>query len=188
LLDILLSWEFSGGAVENADLPIGDVPVEKDTLRIYGFSFQFPITSKLEFNPKFKREDGDVAVKSPDKANVFVSWGDLDKVVKKAPTIQDHAKFSLDRVKKSVQGKMTTLESKDITINGHSAVFNHVKIEVPRRGLFGKGQLQDVRSVHLHCDRTKRFYVIYATATEANVEAQSRTMQGIIETLQCHGS
>jgi hypothetical protein len=173
--------------MENVDLPIGQVPVEKDTLQIYGFSFQFPITSKLEFNPKFKRDTGDVAVKSPEKANVFVSWGDLDKVIKKAPTIQDHAKFSLDRVKKSVQGKMTTLETNDITINGHDAVFNHVKIEVPRRGLFGKGQMQDVRSVHLHCDRTERFFVIYATATELNAEAQASTMQQIVETLQCHG-
>jgi hypothetical protein len=173
--------------MENVDLPIGQVPIEKDKLQIYGLSFQFPITSKLEFNPKFKRDAGDVAVKSPEKANVFVSWGDLDKVIKKAPTIQDHAKFSLDRVKKSVQGKMTTLETKDITIDGHDAVFNHVKIEVPRRGLFGKGQMQDVRSVHLHCDRTKRFFVIYATATEATAEAQASTMQEIVETLQCHG-
>jgi hypothetical protein len=173
--------------MENADLPIGQAPVEMDTLRIYGFSFRYPVTSRLEFNPKFRREDGDVAVKSADKANIFVSWGDLDKVIKKAPTIQDHARFSLDRVKKSVQGKMTTLESKDITVAGHNAVFNHVKIEVPRRGLFGKGQFQDVRSVHLHCDTTKRFFVIYSTATEANDDVQNRTMQEVVDTLQCHG-
>jgi hypothetical protein len=174
-------------AVENADLPLGDVPVEKDVLRIYGFSFQFPKTSKLEFNPKFTRSEGDVAVKAPEKANVFVSWGDLEKVVKKAPTIQDHAKFSLDRVRKSVQGKMTQVESRDITVCGHNAVFNHVRIEVPRRGLFGKGPLQDVRSVHLHCDPTRRFFVIYSTATEANEQTQSRTMQEIVDSLQCHG-
>lgn len=173
--------------MENADLPLGEVPVEKDTLRIYGFSFQFPKTAKLEFNPKFTRSGGDVAVKSPDRANVFVSWGDLDKVVKRAPTIEDHAKFSLDRVRKSVQGKMSTVESKEVTVCGHNALFNHVKIEVPRRGLFGKGPLQDVRSVHLHCDETKRFFVIYSTATDANQEVQRRTMEGIIDTLQCHG-
>ncbi|MGA2664727.1 MAG: hypothetical protein ABSF83_07270 [Nitrososphaerales archaeon] len=173
--------------MESADLPLGQVPVEMDTLRIYGFSFRFPETAKLEFNPKFKRVEGDVAVKSPEKANVFVSWGDLEKIVKKAPTIQDHAKFSLDRVKKSVQGKMTTVESKEMTVGGHTALFNHVKIEVPRRGLFGKGQLQEVRSVHLHCDGTKRFFVIYANSTEANSESQGRTMQEILDSFQCHG-
>ena len=70
---------------------------------------------------------------------------------------------------------------------GHDAVFNHVKIEVPRRGLFGKGTLQEVRSVHLHCDQTHRFYVIYSTATQENKEAQGRTMQEIVDSLQCHG-
>jgi len=172
--------------MESADLPLGQVPVEMDTLRIYGFSFRFPETAKLEFNPKFKRTEGDVAVKSPEKANVFVSWGDLEKIVKKAPTIQDHAKFSLDRVKKSVQGKMSTVESKEMTVGGHTAVFNHVKIEVPRRGLFGKGQIQEVRSVHLHCDATKRFFVIYANSTEANTESQARTMDEILDSFQCH--
>jgi hypothetical protein len=82
---------------------------------------------------------------------------------------------------------MTPLESKDIAVGGHNAVFNHVRIEVPRRGLFGKGQFQEVSSVHLHCDVTKRFFVIYATATAANAEVQRRTMQEILDTLQCHG-
>ena len=173
--------------MESTELPLGEGAVTMDTLTVYGFSFQFPSTSWLEFNPKFKRESGDVAVKSPGKAVVFFSWGDLAKLEKRAPSLEAHAKFSMDKVKKSVQGKMTSLESKDIKVAGHDAVFNHVKIEVPRRGIFGKGQLQDVRSVHLHCDQTKRFYVIYATSTEQNKEVQGRTMQEIVDSLQCHG-
>jgi hypothetical protein len=172
--------------MESAEMPFGQVPVEKDTLKIYGFSFEFPATAKLEFNPKFKRDDGDVAVKSPAKAVVFVSWGDLEKVIKKAPTTEDHAKFSLERVRKSVQGKLNSVEHKDIDVNGHTAIFNHVKIDVPRRGLFGKGQQQDVRSVHLHCDKTARYFVIYATSTPLNIEEQGQTLNEIIDTLQCH--
>jgi hypothetical protein len=185
--DILLSRGFAAEKVESVDLPVGEVPVEMDTLRIYGFSFKFPKTAKLEFNPKFTRADGDVAVKSPGKANVFVSWGDLEKVMKKAPTIEDHANFSLERVKKSVQGKMTQVDSREVTVCGHNALFNHVRIEVPKRGLFGKGPLQDVRSVHLHCDDTRRFFVIYSTSTEQNEKVQSKTMQEIVDSLQCHG-
>jgi hypothetical protein len=162
------------------------VPAGSDKLRIYGFGFEFPKASKLEFNPKFKRTDGDVAVKSPDKAVVFVSWGELEKVAKKAPTTEDHAKFSLERVRKSVQGKINTVEHKEIGINGHTAIFNHVKIDVPRRGFFGRGQQQDVRSVHVHCDRSGRYFVIYATSTPENFEQQGSTMQEILDTLQCH--
>jgi hypothetical protein len=171
---------------ESMDLPLGDVPMEKDTLTIYGFTFEFPKERKLEFNPKFKRTDGDVAVKTPEKAVVFVSWGELEKVVKKAPTIEDHAKFSLDRVKKSVQGKMTSVDSKKIDVNGHSAVYNHVKIQVPRRGLMGKATEQEVTSVHIHCDKTGRYFVIYTTTTQANTVDQNRTLDLIIETLRCH--
>jgi hypothetical protein len=172
--------------MENTDLPVGQVPVEMDKLLVYGFSFEFPKTSKLEFNPKFKREDGDVAVKTPEKAVVFVSWGDLEKVKKRAPTIEDHAKFSLDRVSKSVQGKMTVVEKKEITVNGHDALSNYVRVEVPRRGLFGKGTQQEVRSVHVHCDKSGRYFVIYATCTPQNSEEQGRTVEGICETLRCH--
>ena len=171
---------------EGSQLPVGDVPVEKDSLTIYGFSFQYPKSRKLEFNPKFKRTDGDVAVKAPDKSVVFVSWGELEKIAKKAPTIEDHAKFSLDRVKKSVQGKMASVDHREIDINGHRALYNDVKIQVPRRGLFGRGQEQEVASVHLHCDKTKRYYVIYATSTPENRADQKRTMQGIMDTLRCH--
>ena len=171
---------------ETADLPIGDVPVEKDTLTIYGFSFDFPKDRKLEFNPKFKRTDGDVAVKAPDKAVVFVSWGELERIVKKAPTIEDHAKFSLDRVKKSVQGKLNQVEHKRIDVNGHPAEYNHVKILVPRRGLLGRGSEQEVTSVHIHCPKTGRYFVIYATSTGGNAGEQKTALESITETLRCH--
>jgi hypothetical protein len=171
---------------EELDLPLGDVPVEMDTLKIYGFSFDFPKDRKLEFNPKFKRTDGDVAVKAPDKAVVFVSWGELERVVKKAPTIEDHAKFSLDRVKKSVQGKLNSVDHKEIDVNGHTAVYNRVKIQVPKRGLIGKPNEQEVTSVHIHCDKTGRFYVIYATSTPLNIDDQTKTLQEIVDTLRCH--
>jgi hypothetical protein len=171
---------------EGAKLPVGDVPVEQDNLTIYGFSFQYPKSRKLEFNPKFKRSDGDVAVKSPEKWVVFVSWGELEKITKKAPTIDDHAKFSLDRVKKSVQGKMASIDHREMDVNGHRALYNNVKIQVPKRGLFGKAEEQEVTSVHLHCDESKRYFVIYATSTPQNIADQKRTMQGIIDTLRCH--
>jgi len=171
---------------ESPDMPVGDVPEEQDSLRIYGFSFDYPKSRKLEFNPKFKRTDGDVAVKSPDKAVVFVSWGELEKVIKKVPTIDDHAKFSLERVKKSVQGKMGNLDQKKIEVNGHEAVLSRVKIQVPRRGLFGRPSEQDVTSVHVHCDKTGRYYVIYATSTPQTASEQNRTLDGIVASFQCH--
>jgi len=173
--------------MESTELPVdGEEATAMDTLTVYGFSFRFSAASSLEFNPKFKREAGDVAVKSPEKAAVFVSWGDLAKLEKRAPTLEAHAKFSMDKVKKSVQGKMKQLELKEIDVNGHTALFNHVRIEVPRRGLFGKGREQEVTSVHLHCKESGRYFVIYATSNDANAAKQGRTIEDIIGSLRCH--
>jgi hypothetical protein len=173
--------------MESTELPVGGGgAAAMDTLTVYGFSFQFPRASSLEFNPKFKREGGDVAVKSPEKAVVFVSWGDLAKLEKRAPTLEAHAKFSMDKVKKSVQGKMIQLELREVDVNGHTALLNHVKIEVPRRGLFGKGREQEVTSVHLHCKESGRYFVIYATSNAENSDRQGRTIDDIIASLRCH--
>jgi len=172
--------------MESTELPLGEGAVTMDTLTVYGFSFQFPSTSWLEFNPKFKRESGDVAVKSPGKAVVFFSWGDLAKLEKRAPSLEAHAKFSMDKVKKSVQGKMKQLDSREVDVNGHTALFNRVAIEVPRRGFFGKGQEQEVTSVHLHCKQSGRYFVIYATSNATNADRQQRTIQDIVGSTRCH--
>ncbi|MDA4122355.1 MAG: hypothetical protein OK456_04145 [Thaumarchaeota archaeon] len=165
--------------------PAGGEPL--DTLAIYGFSFRYPASRSLEFNPKFKREQGDVAVKSPEKAVVFFSWGDLAKLQKTQTGLEAHAKFSLEKIKKSVQGKMVQVERRELTLNGHPALFNHVKVEVPRRGLVGKsGGEQEVRSLHLHCPDSGRYYVVYATSTAANSEVQSRTLDEIVASVRCH--
>jgi len=78
------------------------------------------------------------------------------------------------------------VELKEMDVNGHPALYNHVKIEVPRRGLFGKAREQEVRSVHLHCEKSGRYFVIYATSNETNSEQQGRTIQEIIDSLRCH--
>ena len=154
---------------------------------IYGFSFEYPTDCKLEFNPKFKREEGDVALKWPQNFNIFVSWGPLDKLKEKSTTLEDHANFSLDRIKKSVQGKISTIEPKETEVQGHKSLFNHVRVEVPRRGLFGgKSQYQEVRSLHLHCEESSRYFVIYGTTGIEKSEQQGETVSSVIESFRCH--
>jgi hypothetical protein len=173
--------------MEITGLPLGGgAAVPLDTLTLYGFSFQFPASSSLEFNPKFKREAGDVAVKSPEKAVVFVSWGDLKKLQKRATTLEAHAKFSMEKVRKSVQGKMKQVESMEVDVNGHEALYNHVRIQVPRRGFLGKGREEEVTSVHLHCAESGRYFVIYATSDATNAVAQGSTFRSITDSLRCH--
>ncbi len=159
---------------------------QRERLTIYGFSFEYPTDCKLEFNPKFKREDGDVALKWPQNFTLFVSWGPLERL-KKSMTLEDHANFSLERIKKSVQGKISTIERKEIEVQGHNTLFNHVRVEVPRRGIFGgKSRYQEVRSIHLHCEQSSRYFVIYGTTDVEKSEQQGVTVSGVIDSFKCH--
>lgn len=153
---------------------------------IYGFSFEYPTDCKLEFNPKFKREEGDVALKWPQNFTLFVSWGPLERL-KKSMTLEDHANFSLDRIKKSVQGKISTIERKETEVQGHKTLFNHVRVEVPRRGIFGgKSQYHEVRSLHLHCEQSSRYFVIYGTTAVEKSEQQGAIVSSVIDSFKCH--
>jgi len=161
---------------------------ERDTLRIYGISFDFPVTQKLEFDPRFTREEGSVAVKSPTKSVVFVTWGELRKIAKRLPTPAEHSKYSMERAAKASRGRLNPLEHGDVKMNGHSAAYSRAEIEVPR-GMFGpRRPNQEIESVHLHCERTSRYFVIYTSSYRGAAGAPERedVFRIVTETFRCH--
>ena len=160
---------------------------KNETLMIYGFSFEYPASAKIEFNPKFTREAGDVAVKFPRAYNTFVSWGNLEKLRKKLPTVEEHAKYSLEAARKNLQGKLTTVEKTLVNVNGHDSEYNHIRVDISRRGLFGsREQVQEMRSLHLHCPDSSRYFVIYGSTDPENAESQRQTVGTLIRSLRCH--
>lgn len=169
------------------DLPQPRETVEMDTLCIYGLAFNFPVTYELEFNPKFKREDGDLAIKSPTKSAIFVSWGDLRKVVKKLPNPAEHSRFSVERVVKGVQGKLIDVEQKEMRVNGHAAVFTHARVEMPG-GLIGGKRILETESLHLHCENASRYYVIHTSFNPSRPKDSGNddALKLVIDTFKCH--
>ncbi len=158
-----------------------------ETLMIYGFSFNYPAGAKIEFNPKFKREGGDVAVKLPGQYNTFVSWGILEKLPEKISSINEHAKYSIENVRKSVQGKVTNIDSKQVDVNGHKAEYNHVRVDVPGRGFLArKGQVQEIHSLHIHCSDSSRYFVIYGSTTPEKAASQGGTVAILLSSFRCH--
>jgi hypothetical protein len=161
---------------------------ERDNLRIYGMSFDFPVSQKLEFDPKFTREEGSVAVKSPTKSVVFVTWGDLKRVSKKLPTPREHSKYSMERAARSVRGRLNQVEQRDVQINGHSAAYSRAEVEVPRGILGPRRPNQEIVSVHFHCNETSRYFVVYTSSDSGGSRAQPRedVFRIVTETFKCH--
>jgi hypothetical protein len=171
-----------------AESPQSGRTIETDTLRIYGFSFDFPVANKLEFDPKFTREEGSLAIKSPSKLVVFVSWGDLRKVVNKLPTPKEHAKFSMERAARAARGRLTILEQKETMTNGHLGAYNHFKVETSGSPLGGRGRSQEMESLHLHCENSSRYYVIYISLAPDRTRDPGRddALWTVINTFKCH--
>ncbi len=159
---------------------------QPDTLKIYGFSFDFPSKARLEFNPKFDRSAGDVAVKFPG-ARAFLTWGSTSKLPEKVKTAENHAAYSVDRLKGSARGKATILEHRTINVNGHGAVFYRIKaLTQTGRLLRGGSREEEARSMHLHCEKSERYFVAFAALNAENQEMQATTFDMMLRTLKCH--
>lgn len=158
---------------------------DTDVLRVYGLSFEHPFEARLEFEPTFRREEGSIAVKLPDGPVVFVSWGRLSSVREKLGSAQGHADYSLERLRRAAKARFEVVERREMEVNGHVGVFTHARVGVRGKGFFGT-ELREIRSLHLHCDESERYFVIYGSSPQESSERQARALELIASTLKCH--
>jgi hypothetical protein len=160
-----------------------------ETFSVYKFSIDYPSVCRVEFNPKSRRETGDAVFHFPDKEKVFVSWGDLEKAKKRFPSIEEQAEHGIKTVGKSSSIKGTERIKKDIIkVNSHNAVYNHVRLNQAAPGLFGGGKPtpHDAYSVHLQCDDSSRYFVIYTLLSSHAPEDFGDLMNAMVDSFKCH--
>jgi hypothetical protein len=156
---------------------------------VYGFSVDYPMDSRIEFNPKSRHGQGDVVFHFPDRVKIFLSWGDLESALKKFSTVQEHADHSLQRIKKAGNVKSFERISHDsIRINSHEGVYNLARFEEIAVGLFSgkKRAPREAHSVHVHCPESSRFFVVYALLPTGGTYDYDRTFTKMANTLHCH--
>jgi hypothetical protein len=156
---------------------------------VYGFSIDYPPVCRFEFNPKSTRKKGDVVVHFPDKEKLFVSWGDLNTVEAKFPTVKEQAEQSIKAMTKSRSvGKVERISSKTLEVNSHTAVYNQVKFE--EFSVAGIAKTRKTRhltySVHLHCQDSSRFFVIYAILSPNAPEDFDALFMRMVDSFTCH--
>jgi hypothetical protein len=162
-----------------------------ENFSIYGFALDYPGESRVEFNSKSRRESGDVVFHLPDKVDrvrIFLSWGELEKVSKRFKTTEEHADFSLDAMKKGKNVKNFERLSRDtISIHNHRSCVNKVKFAERSLGLTGGKDIpREAYSLHVHCPKSNRYFVLY-TMTPGNSEGRyDRIMESMRESFDCH--
>jgi len=157
----------------------------------YGFCTVYPITCKIEFNPKSDRNEGDVVFKSPEKVNIFLSWGPLVKAKKRYSSLEKHANDSIQRIKKNQWVKEIELvQRKIIEVSAHEAIFSHVKVILSRPNLLpftkAKTYETEVRCLHLYCNPSRRYFVLYGEIAPEKTTEHSETFEKMIHSFTCH--
>jgi len=163
---------------------------EFEKFSVYNFSIEYPPVCRVEFNPKSRREAGDIVFHFPDREKVFLSWGNLDKAEKKFESAEKQAEHSLQVVKKSGNvKKMEKLQSDMMTLNSHQAAYNRVRLDEQPAGLFmGKRTVpHDAFSIHLHCDKSSRYFVIYTMLSpRAPEDFGDAIFKVMVNSFKCH--
>jgi hypothetical protein len=153
----------------------------------YGFSVDYPADCVLELKPKSKRDEGEVAFKSSGNNVFFLSWGPLEKV-KNLHGVGGHADYSIERIRKNREAKIREIKRESVEVNSHSSPFNHIWIDVDRRGfLFGSTRSShEIRSLHVHCENSSRYFMIYAQGAAGASDLQGIVMTRMIQSFTCH--
>lgn len=158
---------------------------------VYGFSIDYPKVCRIEFNPKSRREAGDVVFHFPDREKLFVTWGALEKVQAKFPTVEQQAEQTLKNISKT--GNVRNFErvkQDSIEVGSHRAVFNHVKLDETAGGFLpGKRTLKhETYSVHLHCQDSARYFVIYTMLSPNAPPDFGELYTTMVHSFRCHRS
>jgi len=157
-----------------------------ERLEAYGFGIDYPRDYQIEFNPKSTRGQGDIALKAPDRSKIFLSWGDLKKVSKYG--VEGHADYSVKRISGSREATVEKVTKETRTVNGHPGAYRSVDLQLARRGLFSRGSTtpQIVRSLHVHCDISSRYFVIYGPTTPESSDTLDANMSRMVASFTCH--
>jgi hypothetical protein len=160
-----------------------------ETFSVYGLSMDYPAVCRVEFNPKTRRETGDVVFHFPDREKLFLSWGRLEDAQEKFSSVEEHAENSLKNVNKSSHVKNVERIAQDsMEINSHKAAYNRVRIdEVPASFFPGKRIIKhETLSLHVHCEPMSRYYVIYALLSPNAPEDFPDLFLDMVHSFKCH--
>jgi hypothetical protein len=125
----------------------------------------------------------------PDREKIFLSWGDLVKAQSKFRTVEEHAKHSVDMIGKSSRVKNLEMVTQELfEVNSHRAAYNHIKLDEMSIGLFRarKSASRQAFSLHVYCDNSSRYYVLYALPSPNAPEDFGDLVLRMIKSLKCH--
>jgi hypothetical protein len=148
----------------------------------FGYRVTVPAGFEIEYAPSVTMLGGSVVYITPRGNVFFISFGDLNRVKGKYAKLDDYAKSANTRIPS--QGDLTgrVEVSGELTVCGHRGILSNVQ------GSTRSGAFTEVWVVDLWCDKTNRYYSIYAEPTQRQEFPYfPRFFSSMAESLVCHG-
>jgi hypothetical protein len=155
-----------------------------DRFLVYGFGIDYPEDWRVELVGSKGR--GLVTFRlSRDK--IFLTWDSLEEAKKRYASLVEHVDKSIREIKESRNVKsVEVIERKEVKINEHKGLFTHLKVVSTQRSLLKKRVLvHEGWTLHVHCEQTARFFILYGWSDERLVE-QADIFKHMLKSLKCH--
>ena len=113
----------------------------------------------------------------------------MGKVSKRFASAKEHANYSLDTMKKGKNVKNFEPVSGDmVSLHGHKTSINKVKFDEKALKLMPgtKDTPREAYSLHVHCDKSERYFVLYTMAPANDEAGFDRIMERMRESFKCH--
>lgn len=130
---------------------------------LYGFELSLPKTWRVEFNPRGRREKGDVVFHTPKRNRIFISWGPLADANKRFKSLEEQRDWGVSDLKKAQNVRDLTIEqSRETEICGHRALLTQLSASVGGGFLARKVAKRGTISLYFYCPVGARYYVAYS--------------------------
>ena len=163
--------------------------IEFESFCVYGFCISYTKSYKVKLDAKSSRNEGNVAFESTEDGSVIVSWGPLTLAKERYSSLGEHARSSIERIRIEPKAKKVELiESKKVHVNTHEAVLSHIRMLFSLRRFwpFSKRFQEEIRSLHIHCEASQRYFVVYGMTTPDQSNLQKSIFNKIIKSFSCH--
>jgi len=162
--------------------------MQYDHFSIYEFEVEYPKDWRVELAPKSEKEAGDVAFHSPERDSMFVFWSVLEEAEKRYASLDEHVEQTIERVKKSRGVKsVEVVEEKKLKMNGHKAIFVHLKATFIQGFLRRRMVSREFWSSYLYCEQTARYFVLHgAPSSDERPMEHADIFKHMQKSFRCH--
>ncbi|MEM4649397.1 MAG: hypothetical protein QXP78_01875 [Candidatus Bathyarchaeia archaeon] len=162
-----------------------------ENFSLYGIKLKYPERCIIHPSPQLKRLNGDLSFIFDEKESrlkLTFSWKPLSYIKRKYRSNEEFSNAAIRLMKKDrALEALDILEHKITEVNGHKAIFYHIKITLYKPLLFKASKVtQEVKFAVIFCEESERCITLYSEEVLSESSLQNNCFEEILNSIICH--